>query len=137
MGISSWILIFIIEKISKILGIKIPKFIKKSEIEGLEGKKVDSIINVCEKIGADEYISGPAAKDHMDHNEFQKFKQNNVDLSGLNSHIHFTHKEEMNFYHIYLLLISYLTQEKKQETISEQGTILGGLNTLQIEDGTS
>ena len=71
--------IFIIKKISKLLKLK-THFIKLSEIEGLEGRKVDSIMNICDKIGADEYISGPAARDYIDYNEFQKFKQHNIDL---------------------------------------------------------
>ena len=49
-------------------------------MQGLEGRKVDSILNICEYIGADEYISGPAAKDYIDYNEFQKFEQEKVDL---------------------------------------------------------
>ena len=49
-------------------------------MKGLEGRKVDSILNICDYIGADEYISGPAAKDYIDYNEFQKFDQKNVDL---------------------------------------------------------
>ena len=72
--------IYVTEKISELLRLKIPNFIKKSDMQGLEGRKVDSILNICDYIGADEYISGPAAKDYIDYNEFQKFVPKNVDL---------------------------------------------------------
>ena len=72
--------VYINEKISKLMHLKIPHFIRLSDMDGLEGRKVDSILNICNYLGADEYISGPAAKNYIDYNEFQKFKQNNIDL---------------------------------------------------------
>ena len=72
--------IYINEKISKLLRLKIPHFIKLSDMDGLDGRKVDSILNICDYLGADVYISGPAARNYIDYNEFQKFKQKNVDL---------------------------------------------------------
>jgi hypothetical protein len=125
--------IHIIEKISKILGIKIPKFIKKSEIKGLEGKKVDSIINVCEKIGADEYISGPAAKDYIDQNEFQKFKQNNVDLYWF-EFPHPVYPQIGNDFISYLSVVDILFNTGKEARDYIRTSLE---NTLQIEDGTS
>ena len=41
---------------------------------------MDSIIEICDKIGADEYISGPDARNYIDSNEYKKLKQNNIDL---------------------------------------------------------
>ena len=72
--------IYAIEKISELLGLKVPDFIKASDLNDAEGIKVDYILNVCNEVGADAYISGLAAKDYIDVNEFQKFKQKNVDL---------------------------------------------------------
>jgi hypothetical protein len=69
--------IHIIKKISKILGLKIPHFIKSSDINGLQGRKTDRALCILEKIGADEYISGPAAKDYI---EIQKFKDKDISL---------------------------------------------------------
>jgi hypothetical protein len=69
--------IHLIEKISKMLGLEIPHFIKSSDITDLHGKKTDRILSILEKIGADEYISGPAAKDYI---EIQKFKDKNITL---------------------------------------------------------
>ena len=66
-GYSSQILIYTgTKKISELLRLKIPEFIKKSDMEELTGRKVDSILNICDYLGADEYISGPAAKNYID-----------------------------------------------------------------------
>ena len=72
--------IYSIKKISNLLELKNTEFIKKSEIEGIDGRKVDSIISICDKLGADEYVSGPAARNYIDKAEFQKLKENNIDL---------------------------------------------------------
>lgn len=72
--------IYATEKISELLGLKVPDFIKSSDLDDAQGIKVDYILNVCNEIGADAYISGPAAKDYIDNKEFQKFKNKNVDL---------------------------------------------------------
>jgi len=72
--------IYSAEKISKLLGLTKTKFIRKSELEGLDGRKVDSIISICDNIGADEYISGPAARNYIDSDEFKKLKESNIEL---------------------------------------------------------
>lgn len=69
--------ISIIKKLSELLGIRIPEFIKSSEIEGITGERTDRLLLVLKKIGADEYISGPGAKDYI---EVSKFKQKDIKL---------------------------------------------------------
>ena len=50
----------LIQDICTFLGIK-TQFIRSSEL-GVEGGRVDRLIRICNTIGAEEYLSGPAAK---------------------------------------------------------------------------
>jgi hypothetical protein len=125
--------IYSVEKISKVLGLKTPKFIRKSEIEGLDGRKVDSIVSICDKIGADEYISGPAARNYIDHNEFQKLKQNNIDLYWFE----FDHPEYPQIgddFIPYLSVIDMLLNAGEESLDLIRNSLE---NSLVIEDGSS
>jgi hypothetical protein len=66
----------IVENITDILGIDDTEFIYSSELN-IEGEKTDRLLSVLDEIGADEYISGPAAKDYM---EVKKFKHEGIEL---------------------------------------------------------
>ena len=57
------------KKISSILGIK-TKFINSLEL-ATSGKKDDRLIEICKKIGADSYLSGPSAKDYISNTKFE------------------------------------------------------------------
>ena len=61
----------IIKKISELLGLDDTKFIFSSKLN-VEGKKTDRLINILNKIGADEYISGPTAKAYIEPEKFKK-----------------------------------------------------------------
>jgi len=61
----------IIKKISEILGFNHTKFIFSSKLN-VEDEKTDRLINILNKIGADEYISGPAAKVYIEPEKFKK-----------------------------------------------------------------
>ena len=57
-----------IRRINDILGIK-TKISWGSDFN-CEGNKIERLIAICEQAGADEYISGPAAKSYIDSNIF-------------------------------------------------------------------
>ncbi len=61
--------ICLIEKILKWMEIK--TIIKRSSEINAEGISSDLILNICLKIGADEYISGTGGKNYLDKNKFQ------------------------------------------------------------------
>ncbi|HIP90469.1 MAG TPA: hypothetical protein EYH22_02865 [Candidatus Nanopusillus sp.] len=61
----------IIKEICKLLGLDSTKFIFSSQLN-VEGKKTDRLINILNKIGADEYISGPGAKAYIEPEKFKK-----------------------------------------------------------------
>jgi hypothetical protein len=63
--------ISIIKKLSGLLSVHIPEFIKSSGLGDLTGKKTERLSLVLEEIGADEYVSGPGAKDYMDIDSLQ------------------------------------------------------------------
>lgn len=54
------------------LGIKNTRFVNSSSLEGISGKKTDRLISILTRLGATEYISGPAAKDYLDEEIFDK-----------------------------------------------------------------
>ena len=68
--------ITLIQALSRMLGIQDTVFLKSSELD-VKGQKTDRLVNVLTKIGADEYISGPAAKSYIETN---KFKDHNITL---------------------------------------------------------
>lgn len=68
--------ITIIKKLSKLLGLNDAKFLLSSELN-VRGNKTDRLINILTKIGADQYISGPAAKDYI---ELEKFNSAEIEL---------------------------------------------------------
>lgn len=69
--------ISIIKKLSELLGLRIPEFMKSSDFGEITGQKTDRLLLVLEKIGADEYVSGPGAKDYID---IKGFKEKGIKL---------------------------------------------------------
>ncbi len=69
--------IHIIKKVSGLLGINVPKLVRSSELEGLTGNKTDRLLQVLDRIGADEYFSGIGTKAYI---ESEKFKTENIKL---------------------------------------------------------
>lgn len=53
-----------------LLGISRTKFMRSSEITGIEGAKSDRLVEILKKIGASHYISGPSAKDYIEDEKF-------------------------------------------------------------------
>lgn len=69
--------IFAIKELSKILGIE-SEFVKSSDIEGIQGTGTELLVNLCKKLGVDEYISGEGGKDYM---ELDKFESGGIKIS--------------------------------------------------------
>lgn len=64
-------------EIAELLGISHTRFQKSSDLSGITGEKTDRLIQILKAVGADEYISGPAAKDYI---EEEKFKDAGIRL---------------------------------------------------------
>ncbi len=57
-----------IKTICKLLNIS-TEFVNSKNLDA-DGHKDDKIIDICQRIGAEEYLSGPAAKDYIDNSKF-------------------------------------------------------------------
>lgn len=68
--------ICIIEVLAKLLEINVPKTLQSSTIRGLKGAKEERLLNLLNVIGADDYISGPSAKDYIQPQAFLQMKIN-------------------------------------------------------------
>ena len=64
-------------ELADLLGIRDTRFLKSSDIPGISGEKTDRLIEILKTVGADHYISGPAAKDYI---EDEKFRQAGIQL---------------------------------------------------------
>lgn len=52
------------------LGIHHTRFMRSSELSGIEQQKTDRLIQILEQVGATHYISGPSAKDYIEPEKF-------------------------------------------------------------------
>ncbi len=68
--------IYITKKISNVLGVK-TSFVNSIDLH-TNGTKDDKLIEICKKLNATHYLSGPAAKDYIVN---EKFKNENIGLS--------------------------------------------------------
>jgi len=65
--------IYFLRILAEGLDIKQPRFIKSSELQ-TSGSKTDRLIPILKELKADEYISGPAAKDYIEEDKFGDIK---------------------------------------------------------------
>ncbi len=125
--------IYATKKISELLGLKLPDFVNASDLDDANGIKVDYILNVCNEIGADAYISGPVAKDYININEYQKFKQKNVDLYWF-EFTHPVYPQIGSEFIPYLSIIDLLFNTGKK---SKDHIMNCSENCLQLEEGNT
>lgn len=52
------------------LGITHTKFIRSSEIPGINGQKTERLIQILTSVGTTHYISGPSARDYIEQEQF-------------------------------------------------------------------
>jgi hypothetical protein len=52
------------------LGISQTRFMRSSEIPGVDGQKTDRLIQILTKVGTTHYISGPSARDYIEQDKF-------------------------------------------------------------------
>jgi len=54
------------------LGIRDTKFMRSSEIPGIDGQKTDRLIQILQHVGAQHYLSGPSARDYIEQEKFDE-----------------------------------------------------------------
>ncbi len=63
--------------LARSLGIRHTRFMRSSEIPGVEGSKTDRLLSILTNVGATHYISGPSASEYI---ENEKFEQAGISL---------------------------------------------------------
>lgn len=58
--------------LAEALGITETRFMRSSELTGIQGSKTERLINILSKVGAAHYISGPAARAYLDEGLFKQ-----------------------------------------------------------------
>ena len=58
------------ETIARTLGILSTRFMRSSELPGINGQKSDRLIQILTHVGAKHYISGPSARDYVEQDKF-------------------------------------------------------------------
>lgn len=56
--------------LARAIGIDRTRFLRSSQIAGIEGTKTDRLISILKKVEATHYISGPSAKDYIENEKF-------------------------------------------------------------------
>lgn len=63
--------------LSRELGLASTRFLRSSELPGIDGVKTDRLIQILKQVGAQHYISGPSTRDYI---EREKFEQAGITL---------------------------------------------------------
>ena len=58
-------------EISRQIGISKTRFMRSSEIPGIDGQKTERLIQILRHVGATHYISGPSARDYVEKDKFE------------------------------------------------------------------
>ncbi len=56
--------------LARALGIRHTRFLRSSELRGIEGQRTDRLIQILQRVGARHYISGPSARDYIEQEKF-------------------------------------------------------------------
>jgi len=64
--------IWLTTEIARKIGNAHTKFMRSSEIPGIDGQKTDRLIQILKHVGATHYISGPSARDYVEKDKFDE-----------------------------------------------------------------
>ncbi len=59
-------------RIARELGIHKTRFMRSSELSGIDGRKTERLIQILTRVGADHYISGPSARGYIEGDLFER-----------------------------------------------------------------
>jgi len=59
-------------ELAGMLGIRDTKFMRSSEIPGVDGQKTDRLVQILQHVGAKHYLSGPSARDYIEQEKFDE-----------------------------------------------------------------
>ena len=58
-------------ELARLVGIEHTRFMRSSALEGINGQKTERLVQILTRVGADHYISGPAARDYIEAERFE------------------------------------------------------------------
>ncbi len=58
-------------EIARKMGITHTRFMRSSEMQGIDGHKTDRLIQILQRVGAQHYISGPSARGYIEQEKFE------------------------------------------------------------------
>ncbi len=58
--------------LSRELGLTSTRFLRSSELPGIDGVKTDRLIQILKQTGATHYLSGPSARDYIEQEKFDR-----------------------------------------------------------------
>jgi len=58
-------------EIARRLGIDRTRFMRSSELSGIDGHRTDRLVQILKTVGAAHYLSGPAARDYIEPDKFE------------------------------------------------------------------
>ena len=101
------------------LGITSTRFLRSSELTGIDGIKTDRLIQILKRVGAKHYISGPAARNYI---EAKKFDQAGITLE----YIEYNYPEYPQLYppfdlYVTILDLLFMTGEKAADYLFQTG----------------
>lgn len=117
-----WLADFTIETtilLSHELGITSTRFLRSSELTGIDGIKTDRLIQILKRVGAKHYISGPAARNYI---EAKKFDQAGITLE----YIEYNYPEYPQLYppfdsSVTIFDLLFMTGEKASAYLFQRG----------------
>lgn len=59
-------------RLARELGLQHTRFMRSSELTGIDGQRTDRLIQILRRVGADHYISGPSARDYIEAEKFER-----------------------------------------------------------------
>ncbi len=83
------------------LGIQHTRFMRSSELDGIDGQKTDRLLQILKRVGATHYLSGPSARDYI---ETEKFAAEQITLE----YIKYEYPEYPQLYPPYDPMVSIL-----------------------------
>jgi hypothetical protein len=64
-------------EIARQLGLQHTRFLRSSEIPGIDGRRTERLIQILQRVGGTHYLSGPSARDYI---EPERFKEAGITL---------------------------------------------------------
>jgi hypothetical protein len=59
-------------RLARELGFTSTRFLRSSELQGIDGARTDRLIQILQRVGAKRYLSGPSAREYVEPEKFER-----------------------------------------------------------------